>query len=170
MPDTIILNYRLTLDLWRQFFDAHYGCDRSLKFRYLWGVVCIVIGCLGFGGYYASKPIAGLLLATGFFGVLSKHFLIFKSLRAAAKHPYCGQELTVSASSEELSVRSGTSGYSQPWENFVGYRKLEPGFLLYHDRNAFFFIPAGALTAGYSKRLEQILAAAEVPNLSAKNA
>ena len=170
MPDTIILSYQLTMELWRQFYDAHYGCDRSLKFRYLWGAVCIIIGCLGFGGYYESKLIAGLLLATGFFGVLSKHLLIFKSLRAASKHPFFGKELTLSVSTTELSVRSENSGYSQPWDNFVGYRKLEPGFLLYHDHNAFFFIPAAALTAGYSKRIEQILTAAEVPDLSANHA
>ena len=36
MPETILLNYPLTRELWRTFFEAHYGCDRSLKQRYLW--------------------------------------------------------------------------------------------------------------------------------------
>lgn len=168
MPETIILNYQLTKDLWRQFFDAHYGCDRSLKLRYLWGAICIIIGSLGFGGYYESKPIAGLLLATGFFGVLSKHLLIYKSLRTACQHPFFGKELTVAVSPAEISVRSENSGYSQPWDNFVGYRKLDPGFLLYHDRNAFFFIPATAITAGNANRIVQILAAIAVPDLAEK--
>lgn len=165
MPETIILTYQLTKDLWRHFFDAHYSCDRSLKLRYLWGVVCIVIGSLGFGGFYDAPLIASLLMATGFFGVLSKQILIIKSLRKACQHPFFGQELTVSVSPAEISVRSGNSGYAQPWDNFVGYRKLEPGFLLYHDHNAFFFIPAAAMTAGYAKRIEQILDAAEVTKL-----
>jgi len=86
-------------------------------------------------------------------------------LRKACQHPFFGQELTVSISPAEISVRSGSSGYTQPWDNFVGYRKLEPGFLLYHDHNAFFFVPAAAMTAGYAKRIEQILDAAEVKNL-----
>lgn len=166
MPETIILNFQLTKDLWQQFYEAHYSCDHSLKFRYLWGAICIVIGSIGFGGYYESKLIAGLLLATGFFGVLSKHLLVYKSLLAACKHPFFGKILTVAISPAEISVRSETSGYSQPWDNFVGYRKLEPGFLLYHDQHAFFFIPAAVLTSGSANRIEQILAAAEVPKIN----
>jgi hypothetical protein len=65
----------------------------------------------------------------------------------------------------EISVRSGNAGYSQPWNNFVGYRRLKPGFLLYHDRNTFFWVPLSAMTAGYAKRMEQILEATEVPKL-----
>lgn len=163
MPETIILSYQLTKDLWRQFYEAHYNCDRSLKLRYLWGAICILIGSSGFGGYYESKTIAGLLLATGFFGVLSKHLLVYKSLRAACQHPFFGKELTVAISPREISVRSENSGYSQPWDNFVNYRRLEPGFLLYHDQHAFFFIPATVMTAGNVKRIVQILEAAEVP-------
>ncbi|WP_432821515.1 YcxB family protein [Trichloromonas sp.] len=165
MPETIIITYQLTKDLWRLFFEAHYSCDRSLKLRYIWGVACIVIGSFGFGGFYESRVVAALLLATGFFGVLSKQILVVKSLRNASRHPFFGKELTVSVAPEEISVRSGNAGYSQPWNNFVGYRRLDPGFLLYHDQNAFFFIPAAAMTAGYAKRVVQILEAAEVPKL-----
>lgn len=157
MPDTILLEYRLTPELWRQFFEAHYACDRSLRLRYLWGAICIIIGAMGFGGLYTSGWIAVLLLATGFFGVLSPSLLVFKSLRSASRHPFYNHELVVAISPEELSVRSGTSGYRQPWSNFAGYRRLEPGFLLYHDGNAFFFIPAAVLTAGYANRIETIL-------------
>lgn len=163
MPETILLQFRLTRELWRSFFEAHYGCDRTLKQRYLWGVICIIIGCFGFGGLYASKTVAGLLLATGFFGVLSRPLLVIKSLRTAGRHPFFGQELTVKISPEEIAVRSGNSGYSQPWGNFVGYRRLAPGFLLYHDRNAFFFIPMAAMTAGDARRIEEILNAVAVP-------
>lgn len=163
MPETIILNYQLTKDLWRQFYDAHYSCDNSIKFHYLWGAICIVIGTLGFGGFYESRIIAGLMMMTGFYGVLAKYLLIFKSLRGACQHPFFGKDLTVAVSPAEISVRSEISGYSQPWDNFVGYRKLEPGFLLYHDKNAFFFIPIAVMTAGNAKRIMQILEAAEVP-------
>jgi hypothetical protein len=165
MPETILLHYHLTRDLWRRFFEAHYSCDRSLKLRNLWGVTCIVGGALGFGGFYDSKLIAALLLATGFFGVLSKQLLIIKSLRTAVRHPFFGKELTVAVAPAEISVRSGTTGYAQPWGNFVGYRRLDPGFLLYHDRNAFFFIPSAAMTAGNARRIEEILAAAKVTRL-----
>jgi hypothetical protein len=165
MPDALILHYRLTRELWRSFLEAHYGRDRALRWRHLWGVACIVIACLGFGGFYASRVVAALLLATGFFGVLSKQLLVLRSLRRADRHPFSGRELTVAVSPKELSVRSSAAGYAQPWQNFIGYRRLAPGFLLYHDRDDFFCIPASSLTAGYARRLEQILAAAEVPEL-----
>ena len=165
MPDTIILHYSLTRELWRQFFEAHYACDKSLKQRYLWGVVCIVIACLGFGGFYDNLLIAVLLLATGLFGVLSKPLLVIRSLRTASRHPFYGAELSVSISPEELSVRSESSGYSQPWENFAGYRKLAPGFPLYHDRHAFFFIPMSCMSAGHARRIHDILTEAKVADL-----
>jgi len=165
MPEVILLDYHLGKDLWRRFFEAHYRCDRSLKVRFRWGVLCIVIGALGFGGFYDAWVVAALLMATGFFAVLSREILVLKSLRQVVHHPFFGKDLTVALSPSEISVRSGNSGYTQPWSNFAGYRRLEPGFLLYHDHNAFFFIPASAMTAGNSRRLEEILAAAEVPRL-----
>ncbi len=71
----------------------------------------------------------------------------------------------MSVSPDELAVRSEDAGYSQPWDNFSGYRRLAPGFLLYHDRHAFFFIPISAMTAGQAKRIEEILKEAKVPDL-----
>ncbi len=165
MPEIISLNYQLTKDLWRVFFEAHYSCDHSLKLRYLWGIACITIGSLGFGGFYASQVIAVLLLATGFFAVLSKQILVIKSLRSVCHHPFFGKELTVTVSPEEISVRSDNVGYSQPWDNFVGYRRLDPGFLLYHDQKTFFFIPASVMLTEQMKHTVQILEMAEVPKL-----
>ncbi|WP_148895492.1 YcxB family protein [Geothermobacter ehrlichii] len=163
MSRPVLLSYELTAELWRRFLEAHYACDRSLKWRYLWGVCCIVIGCLGFGGFYESGTLAALLLVTGFYGVLSKPLLVVRSLRRAGRHPFFGRELTVSAGPEELAVRSGNEGYSQPWDNFAGYRQLDPGLLLYHDHDAFFFIPAQAMSAGDRGRIREYLEAAGVP-------
>jgi len=165
MPETMTIQYRLTRELWRSFFEAHYSGQRTLRQRYLWGVVCIIIGCLGFGGYYSSLLLAALLLATGFFAVLSKPLLIIKSLRSACRHPFFDKELTVTAGPKEIAVRSGTAGYSQPWNNFFGYRRLKPGLLLYHDRNAFFFIPGAAMTGEQEENLERLLIAADVKKL-----
>jgi len=165
MPDTVIVTYTLDRETWRKFYEAHYACDKGLKLRYVWGVVCILIGTAGFGGVFASPLVAALLLATGLFAVLSKPLLVARSLRTASRHPYFGRELTVSVSPGEIAVRSGSSGYHMPWSEFAGYRRLTPGFLLYHTPNAFFFIPESALTAGYAKRIETILDAADVPKL-----
>ena len=51
---------------------------------------------------------------------------------------------------------------------FVGFRRLKPGFLLYHDRNAFFFLPVAELSAGQVRRIEEIVADAGVPDLARK--
>jgi len=165
MSKPIILSFDLTRDLWRRFYEAHYGCDKSLKWRTLWGGCCIVIGSMGFGGFYHSPVIASLLLLTGFFGVLSKQMLVIKSLRGAGGHPFFGRELVVAITPEEIAVRSGNEGYRQPWDNFIGYRVLDPGLLLYHDRSSFFFIPASSMSAGDAKQVVAIIAAAGLEKL-----
>lgn len=164
MPD-ITLTYRLTLDLWRQFYTAHYAADHALKIRYLWGVTCIVIGSFGLGGLFESKVVAGLLLLTGFYAVLSKPLMVNRSVARAQRHPFVDQEVTVTLSAEELAVRSERSGYRQPWSNFVGYRRVGPGFIFYMQRQSFFFIPADVVDASAEQHLLQILKAAGVPSL-----
>ena len=166
MSKDVVFSYHLSKELWRLFFEAHYSRSHHLKMRYLWGVTCIIIGSLGFGGFYESRVIALLLLTTGFYGVLSRQILVVKSLRSACRHPFFGKELTVRVSPEELSVRSGDAGYSQPWHNFVGYRRLAPGFLLYHDQNSFFFIPVSAMGPEHAESLQGLLKGSEVPELS----
>jgi len=161
----ITLTYRLTLDLWRQFYTAHYAADHALKIRYLWGITCIVIGSFGLGGLFESKVVAIMLLLTGFYGVLSKPLLVNKSVGKASRHPFVDQEVTVTISAEELTVRSESSGYRQPWSNFVGYRRVSPGFILYMERQSFFFIPAEAIDAKAEQRLAQTLKAAGVSEL-----
>ncbi len=157
MTDTIILEYRLTKDLWRSFYEAHYAADKSLKWRYVWGVICIVIACSGFGGLYDSELVAGLLLATGFYGVLSKPIFLTRSMRSVEKHPFFGEELLVTISIEEIAVRSGQVGYSQPWSSFIGYRKVKPGYMFYLSRTAFFFVPMVAMTNEDRAWLEEVL-------------
>jgi len=153
----ILLHYSLSKDLWRRFFEVHYAADPTLKTRYLWGVICIVSGALGFGGFYHSPLIAALLLATGFYGVLSRQLLVIKSLRGAVRHPFYGQTLSVGLNREQISVRSGEAGYDQPWSNFIGYRESKTGFMFYHDKVSFFFIPSEALSSRQTTELRQLL-------------
>lgn len=165
MPDNLLITFRLSKELWRSFYEAHYAADHALKMRYLWGVVCIVIGSSGLGGLYESKLVAGLLLATGFYAVLSKSIFVIRSVRSAGRHPFCGEELTVAISRDGIAVRSGKAGYSQPWSNFTSYREVAPGFIFYLDRSAFFFVPATALSADNRAQLQQILQQVELPAL-----
>ncbi len=158
----ITLTYRLTLDLWRQFYTAHYAADHALKIRYVWGAACIIIGSFGIGGLFESKAVAVLLLLTGFYGVLSKPLFVNRSVCKASRHPFVDQEVTVTLSAEELAVRSDRSGYRQPWSNFAGYRRVGPGFIFYMERQAFFFIPAAVVDAESEKRLMHILKSAGV--------
>lgn len=166
MTEPILLTYRLETKLWREFFEAHYAADPSLSLRYVWGGVCIVVGSLGLAGMIESPLIAGLLLATGFFGVLSKSLLILKSMRSVVRHPYHGEQIAVAISADALSVRSDTTGYSQPWDNFIGYRRVKPGFAFYHTPQSFFFIPAEVLVSEMESKLLQILDRAGLPDLS----
>ena len=166
MTEPILLTYRLETDLWRAFFEAHYAADPQLSLRYAWGGVCILLGGLGLAGMFDSSLISILLLLTGFFGVLSKPLLVLKSMRRVTHHPFHGQQIAVAISADALSVRSETSGYSQPWDNFIGYRRVKPGFAFYHSRQSFFFIPLEVLSAQTEAGLLQMLKAAELPDMS----
>jgi hypothetical protein len=166
MTEPILITYRLELKHWRAFFEAHYDADPKLSLRYAWGGVCIVIGALGLAGMLDSILVSGLLLLTGFFGVLSKPLLVLKSLRAVTHHPYYGQQVAVSISADTLTVRSEKTGYSQPWDNFIGYRRLKPGFAFYHNPNSFFFIPAEVLSDSIELSLLRFLDTAKLQDLS----
>lgn len=166
MSKPILATFELSEDLWRAFFEAHYRRDRNLKWRALWGGCCVVIGSMGFGGFYHNPYIAGLLLATGFFGVLSRPLLVLRSVRKALRHPFCGQELTVRIDGDEIAVRSGDAGYVQHLSDFAGYRMLEPGLALYHNPHSFFFIPSTALSAGDMKQVLALLEEAKVVEIA----
>jgi hypothetical protein len=166
MTEPILLTYRLDTELWRAFFEAHYAVDPKLSHRYGWGGLCIIFGAIGLAGMIDSPLIAGLLLATGFFGVLSKPLLVMKSLRAVAHHPYHGQQIAVAITGDELSVRSETAGYSQPWDNFIGYRRVKPGFAFYHNPQSFFFIPTEVFSEQTETALVQILEQAGVVEMA----
>jgi hypothetical protein len=157
MNHSITLSYRLAEDLWRQFYEAHYAADPSLKMRYLWGGLCIVLGALGLGGLFDSNILAILLLLTGFYGVLSRPLFVLKSVAAARRHPYFGKELTVQLATDGITVRSSDAIYQQGWNEFSSYRKVEAGFMFYFKNNSFFFIPAAACPPEIESRIQRLL-------------
>lgn len=167
MSEPIQLTYPLSQTLWRQFFTAHYQNDCGLKWCARLAVVCLLTSLMGLAGLYPSQLVANLLFATGLFGLLTKQLLISVAVHKASCHPFFNQRLTVTISEQEIAVRSGQKGYSQPWDNFNGYRHYDIGFALYHDRHAFFFIPASALTTQDLHTLQQCLDATALPLLTA---
>jgi hypothetical protein len=106
---------------------------------------------------FESTIIAALLLLSGFYGVLSKPIFLLKSIAAARKHPFFGKEITVVMTAEGIAVRSGNSGYLQAWKNFTRYRKVDPGYMLYLDRNAFFFIPLSSCSEEDERNIDSFL-------------
>jgi hypothetical protein len=157
MNNSITLTYRLTEDLWRQFYEAHYSADRGLKVRYAWGAFCILVGALGVGGLYDNSLAAALLLLTGFWGVLSRPLFVLKSVAAARRHPYFNKELTVELNGEEIAVRSGANSYQQEWREFSSYRQVAVGFIFYFKNGSFFFIPAAACSPVVENRIQRLL-------------
>lgn len=167
MSESIQLTYPLSRTLWRQFFTAHYRSDSGLKWCTILGALCIATSLIGFADLYLSQLVANLLFATGLFGLSAKQLLIFIAVNKASCHPFFNQQLTVTISEHEIAVRSGQKGYSQPWDNFNGYRHYNLGFALYHDRHAFFFIPTAAMSTQQQQDLQQRLDASALPLLTA---
>lgn len=167
MSESIQLTYPLSGTLWRQFFIAHYKSDRGLKWCAILGVLCIATSLIGFTGFYPSKLIANLLFATGLFGLSAKQLLVFIAVHKASCHPFFNQQLTVTITEDEIAVRCGQKGYSQPWDNFNGYRRVDIGFMLYHDRHAFFFVPTSAMSTQQQHDLQQRLESSALPLITA---
>lgn len=163
VADRIQLNYVLGRELWREFYAAHYAAERSLKARFAWGVFCLVLGAMGVAGWYEPRLVGWLLLATGLFGVLSKQLLLYRSMRAVANHPFLGEEVVVTLSTDGVEVRGETARYGQPWDQFARVRRLQPGLALYFKTGAFFFIPRNVLGGETERRVCSIVEAAGVP-------
>jgi hypothetical protein len=157
MNHSITLSYQLTEDLWRQFYEAHYAADPSLRMRYFWGGLCIALGALGLGGLFDSRIIAILLLLTGFYGVLSQPLFVLKSLATARRHPYFGKDLTVQLAADGITVRSSDAIYQQGWNEFSSYRKVKAGFMFYFKNDSFFFIPAAVCPPAIDSRIERLI-------------
>jgi len=157
MNSPLTVQFRLTKDIWRQFYEAHYAGDQTLKIRYLFGGACILIGAIGIGGPGHFKVVSAAALLFGFYCVLSKPLFVMKSLRVARKHPLFEKEIQVELAPEGIRITGGEKEYRHRWENFVGYRQITPGYQLFLDKEAFFFIPGSACPAECRPVLQSIL-------------
>lgn len=146
MKETILIEYTLNEELWRQFFTAHYQRQGFFRLRYLYGVVLLVAGAYLIGGPPASPWLGAAFLASGLYALASKQLFILKSLAGARKGPLFCARLAVSLGPEGVVVRAGQHRSERPWNAFRGYCQVPPGIMLYLDQNAFFFIPQEALT------------------------
>ena len=146
LKETILIEYTLNEELWRQFFTAHYQRQGFFRLRYLYGVVLLVGGAYLIGGPPASPWLGAAFLASGLYALASKQLFILKSLAGARKGPLFCARLAVSLGPEGVVVRAGQHRSERPWNAFRGYCQVPPGIMLYLDQNAFFFIPQEALT------------------------
>lgn len=168
MKDPLALRYRLTEELWRQFYAAHYDGDHALKVRYAWGAACIAIGAFGLGGLFESRVVALALLLTGFYGVLSKQIFLIRSVNSARKNPRFRKEISVVVTEEGIDVETGGQGYRHAWSDFTGYRKAEVGYMLYLGPASFFFIPNSAIPPGGERRIERCIATARLERIGGR--
>lgn len=165
MSDFLKLHYTLSEEIWRKFFEAHYARDHSLRLRYWFGALMILVGAMGLGGWYANKILSVGLLLFGLYCVLSKHIFALKSLISIRKSPHYQKEVTLRISREGMLVEGDDFRYRNAWNDFVGYRKVKPGFMFYIDKNAFFFIPRSAFSESEERDIQTMIQAAGLKRL-----
>ncbi|MHB1397990.1 MAG: YcxB family protein [Trichloromonadaceae bacterium] len=146
MKETILIEYTLNEELWRQFFTAHYQRQGFFRLRYLYGLLLLICGAYLIGGPPASPWLGAAFLVSGLYAIASKQLFILKSLSSARKGPLFSARLAVSLGPEGVVVSAGQHRSERPWNAFRGYCLVPPGIMLYLDQNAFFFIPEEALT------------------------
>ncbi len=165
MKDTILIEYTLNEENWRQFFTAHYQRQTSLRLRYVYGLVLLVSGAYLAGGPPDSPWLGAAFVATGLYAVLSKQLLVLKSMAAVRRGPMFGARMAVSFNPQGLKARSGKQTSERPWNAFRGYCLVKPGVMLYLDQTNFFFIPREALTEATAAILQRFLEQAGLKRL-----
>ncbi|KIH76494.1 hypothetical protein SAMN05660860_01598 [Geoalkalibacter ferrihydriticus] len=155
--NAIVLEYNLTEEMWRRFFYAHYQHQAFFRMRFIYGAILSAIGAFMVGVPAANNWIGAAFLASGLYCVLSKHLFLLKSMASARKGPLFEGRIQVRLTNDAMSVRAGTQHSERGWKDFHGYRIVEPGFMLYTDRNAFFFVPQEALTDATASILQRFL-------------
>lgn len=157
MADGLYLNYLLSEETWRSFYEVHYRRDSSLKIRFAYGVVLVALGACGLGGLIENQLLAGALLVTGLFCVLSRQILVLKSVAQSRRHPSFNQRIGVVVNELGIVVEGRDFSYPHAWSDFSECVKTRPGYLFYLDKQSFFFIPQASLTSDDNRRLRQLI-------------
>ncbi len=165
MKNEIVLEYNLSEEMWRRFFDSHYQHQPFFRRRYIYGAVLVAIGALMIGAGATHPLVGAAFLLSGLYCVLSKHLFVVKSMPSARKGPLFEGRVTVRLTKEGMSVTAGAMHSARAWKDFRGYRLVPAGIMFYTDQNAFFFIPQEALTDATADILQRFLAYSELKRL-----
>ena len=149
--------YPFDQSVWLEFARAHYASQPGVRWRAVLSVLCVVAGCAGVAGYYPNKISAMLLLLTGFIGLSATNLLALRRVGQARRHPFFGKMVTVIVDEKDVTLRCGNQGMVQPWQNFMGYRQVKAGLLLYYGPDSFIMIPQSALSDSAWKTMLDVL-------------
>ena len=159
MSQTVATEWEMTEELWRAFYNDHYANDRRLKQRFVWGVILVMIGALGLGGLSPHKLVGGLVLLAGLYCVLSKHFLINKTVKKARDNPNFSGKMKIRLDIDGISGSNDSTSFNFPWTRFIGYRRSSVGWAFYVSENLFFALPLFGLSGREQKDLQDFLTA-----------
>nr|WP_320114703.1 YcxB family protein [uncultured Desulfuromonas sp.] len=152
--------------LWLEFARAHYARQPGVRWRMALSVLCLMAGCAGVAGYYPNKVSAMLLLLTGFIGLSATNLLALRRVGQARRHPFFGKMVTLIFDDDEVTLRCGHQGMVQPWENFLRYRQVKAGMLLYYGADSFIMIPQSVLSDSAWETVVAVLAQKKITSLS----
>lgn len=168
MSQKINIQYDLSEDIWRTFYNAYYASDKRFKLRFIYGTGSWIVGACGLAGLFDNKIIAFGMIAFGLYCVFAKQFLVNKAVKKVKLKPQFPGKIDYVIDQDKIAGIEQGHEFEFCWETFYGYRNAAPGLLLYLKKASFFFIPNDAISDEDKQEILNFLRLNKVQDLATK--
>ncbi len=166
MSPSITIKYDLSEKDWRTFYNIYYKSDKRFKLRFIYGTGSWIVGAAGLFGLFNNNLLAFGMIAFGLYCVFARQFLVNKAFKKVKAKPHFPGTINYTIDQDKIAGIEQGVDFEFRWEEFHGYREVDPGLMLYLKKASFFFIPKEAITAEEKKDIVGILKLNKVPNLA----
>jgi len=168
MSQQISIQYDLSEDTWRTFYNAYYSSDKRFKLRFIYGTGSWIFGACGLLGLFDNKLIAFGMIAFGLYCVFAKQYLVNKAVKKIKAKPLFPGKIDYTIDQNKITGIEQGQEFEFLWEIFYGYRDAAPGLLIYLKKASFFFIPNEAVSAENKQDIINILQLNKIQDLATK--
>jgi len=166
MSQKVNIQYDLSEENWRTFYNVYYASDKRFKLRFIYGTGSWIVGACGLLGLFENKLIAFGMIFFGLYCVFAKQYLVNKAVKKVKLKPEFPGKISYVIDQDKLAGIEQEHEFEFVWETFFGYRDTAPGLLLYLKKASFFFIPNEAISAAEKQEILNVLRLNKVPDLA----
>lgn len=168
MNKNIKIQYDLSENDWRTFYNTYYASDKRFKLRFIYGTGSWIVGVCGLMGLFDNKFIAFGMIVFGLYCVFAKQYLVNKAVKKVKAKPQFPGKIDYNIDQDKMAGIEQGMEFEFSWDMFYGYRNAAPGLLLYLKQASFFFIPKEAISTEEKQEIIDILQLQNVRDLDTK--